>query len=201
MFKNMKCLFDTKFNSILWCFGEEAAIPVNLETHGIPFRTHEGIPERWDLAELRLTAPALVVIEDLIEKAYESESILELFTKKIHHLNITCIFTTQNFFYQSKFSRSISLNSNYVILTRNIRDKTWFHHLARQLEPKYFKSLVKVYDEALSEKYSHFLIDLHPDSNDALRYRTCMFSDEPCVFWIPPDKIDSLKNEKAVVWT
>lgn len=197
----MKCLFDTKFSSILWCFGEEAAIPSNLETHGIPFKTHAGIPERWDLNELGLTTPVLVVIEDLIEKAYESESVLELFTKKIHHLHITCLFTTQNFFYQSKFSRTLSLNSNYIILTRNIRDKTWFHHLARQLEPKYYKDLVKVYSEALSEKYSHFLIDLHPDSHDGLRYRTCLFSDEPCVFWVPPDKIDSLKNEKAIDWT
>lgn len=199
VFKHMKCLFDTEFASILWCYGEETAIPTDLETHGIPFRTYSGVPKEWNLIDLGISSPALVVMEDLIEQAYDSQSVAELFTKKIHHLNLTCIFTTQNFFYQSKFSRTISLNASYIILMRNVRDQSQFAHLARQIEPHHSRQLVKAYNEAIQEKFSYFLIDLHPQSEDALRYRTCIFPTDfpqtPCAFWTTRERLDHLKND------
>lgn len=199
VFKHMKCLFDTEFASILYCYGEESAIPHDLETHGTPFRTHAGVPKEWNLTDLGLTAPALVIIEDLIEQAYDSQAVAELFTKKIHHLNLSVIFTTQNFFYKSKFSRTISLNASYIVLMRNVRDRSQFAHLARQIEPQHSKELVKAYNEAIQNKFSYFLIDLHPQSEDALRYRTCIFPTDfphsPCAFWTTRERLDRLKND------
>lgn len=200
LFKHMKCLFDTKFQSILWCFGEERAIPQDLDTHSIPFRTHAGIPSEWNLVDLGLTSPALIVMEDLLEQAYQAQSVVELFTKKIHHLGLTVIFTTQNFFFQSKFSRTISLNASYIILMRNVRDKAQFSHLARQIEPEHSADLVKAYTEALKDAYSYFLLDLNSQSIDALRYRTCILpTDKSCVFWTTRERLEQLKNGKETV--
>lgn len=46
-----------------------------------------------------------------------------IFTKDSHHRNISVIFVTQNIFSQEKNCRTISLNSQYIILTNNPRDR------------------------------------------------------------------------------
>ena len=38
--------------------------------------------------------------------------------------------------------RNVHLNTEYVVVFRNPRDKSQFGHLARQLEPKHSKALV-----------------------------------------------------------
>ena len=44
-----------------------------------------------------------------------------LFTIGCHHMNISCIFITQNLYNQEKFARSITLNTTHLILFENIR--------------------------------------------------------------------------------
>ena len=72
--------------------------------------------------------------------------------------------------------RNIHLNTEYVVLFRNPRDKSQFGHLARQLEPKHSKALVDAYVDAYvdatSRPYSHLLVDLKPHTPDAMRYRS-----------------------------
>ena len=68
--------------------------------------------------------------------------------------------------------RNVHLNTEYVVLFRNPRDKSQIGHLARQLEPKHSKALVDAYVDATSRPYSHLLVDLKPLTPDALRYRS-----------------------------
>ena len=67
--------------------------------------------------------------------------------------------------------RNVHLNTEYVVLFRNLREKSQFGHLARQLEPKHSKTLVDAYVDATSSPYSHILVDLKPHTPDELRYR------------------------------
>lgn len=201
LFKHLPCMFDTTFQSILWCYGEKNAVPKDLETHGIPFRTHEGLPDDWSDGEteaLGLVSPALIVLDDLLEVAYNTNSIETLFTKKIHHNKWTVILVSQNLLYQSKIARTISLNLTYMILMKNIRDKNQFLHLARQVEPTHHRGLIKAYDEALMKPYGYFVIDFHVTTPEALRYRSCLFpTDSACIFWTSQDRLEKLKDEKA----
>ena len=64
--------------------------------------------------------------------------------------------------------RNVHLNTKYVVLFRNPRDKSQFGHLAKQLEPKQPKAL----RGATSRTYSHLLVDLKTYTPDALRYRS-----------------------------
>ena len=68
--------------------------------------------------------------------------------------------------------RNVHLNTEYVVLFCNPRDKSQFGHLARQLEPKHSKALVDAYVDATSRPCSHLLVDLKPHTPDALRYRS-----------------------------
>ena len=57
----------------------------------------------------------------------------ELFTKGSHHRNISLVLITQNLFHQGPSLRDISLNSKYIVVFKNPRDKTQIVHLARQV--------------------------------------------------------------------
>ena len=49
----------------------------------------------------------------------KDKRILNIFTRGSHHRNLSIIYIVQNLFYQGKDSRSISLNSHYLILFKN----------------------------------------------------------------------------------
>ena len=70
-----------------------------------------------------------------MEETKDNSDIAKLFTKASHHRNISVIFLTQNLFLKGKQTRTISLNSNYMAIFKNPRDKSQFSHLASQMFP------------------------------------------------------------------
>lgn len=62
-----------------------------------------------------------------------NKDVSDLFTKGSHHLNVSVIFILQNVFHQSPVMRNISLNSHYMILLKNPRDRAQVRHHAQQL--------------------------------------------------------------------
>ena len=79
----------------------------------------------------------------------ESE-VADLFTKGSHHKNISVIAVTQNVFHQSRFQRTISLNTHYMVLFKNPRDASQIQHLARQMYPKDLEYLVQVTERVMT---------------------------------------------------
>ena len=61
---------------------------------------------------------------------------MDLFTKGSQHRNISVVLITQNIFHQSKNYRDISLNTKYLVLLKNVRDRSQFSRLA-QVYPKH----------------------------------------------------------------
>ena len=59
------------------------------------------------------------------------QRIVNLFTRGSHHRNLSVIYIVQNVFHQGKGSRSISLNSHYLVLFKNPRDKLQVLTLAK----------------------------------------------------------------------
>ena len=47
------------------------------------------------------------------------------------HWNISVILITQNMFHQAKHCRDISLNAKYLIILKNVRDRSLFSRLAQ----------------------------------------------------------------------
>jgi hypothetical protein len=114
------------FKNIIWCHSENNA-PHQLKEVSFV----KGVPgfENPD------HVPALIVLDDLMDSAHSSK-VSELFAKGSHHRNISLVLITQNFFHQSQSSRDISLNSKYIVVFKNPRDKTQIVHLARQAYPE-----------------------------------------------------------------
>ena len=119
-------------------------------------------------AYLKLSGPKAIVFDDMMMQCTRRELITQAFTQKRHHQNLSVILILQDLYCQGKVMRNVHLNTEYVILFRNPRDKSQFGLLARQLEPKHSKALV----DSTWRPYSHILVDLKPLTPDALRYRS-----------------------------
>lgn len=118
----------------------------------------------------------LVVLDDLMHET--SDVVSKLFTRVSHHSNTNVIFITQNLFHGDKETRTITLNAQYLVLFKNVRDKSQIAHLARQMYPRNSKYMVESYIDATSEPYSYLFVDLKPNIDDNHRLKSCIFPDD-----------------------
>ncbi len=68
--------------------------------------------ETWGIE----TRHKILVLDDLLQVAFQSVDVADLFTQISHHLNFSVYFMVQNLFAGGKQFRTISLNYNYFIL-------------------------------------------------------------------------------------
>ena len=106
-------------------------------------------------AYLELSGPKAMVFDDMMMQCARRELIAQAFSQKRHHQHLSVILILQNLYCQGKVMRDVHLNTEYVVLFRNQRDKSQFGHLARQLEPKHSKALVTVLVYFGGSKTSH----------------------------------------------
>ena len=167
----VKKLIDFKYfhpmpSNIIYCYGSYQ--PLFNSMKGVHFE--EGLPS--NLSSLQ---DSLIIIDDLMSELAGDPRLSKLFTKGSHHRNLSVIFITQNLFHQGKEMRNISLNSHYLVLYKNPRDKSQVMHLARQMFPGKSKAFQEIFNDATALPYSYLFIDLRPDSCESLRMRTRIF--------------------------
>lgn len=115
----------------------------------------------------------LLILDDLTYLCEKDETILNLFTTDSHQKNISVFLLTQNLFSKGKYFRTISLNSNYIILMNNPRDRLQIQCLARQMFPKNNNFLVEAYQDATTlNQYSYLYLDLTQSTLQANRVQT-----------------------------
>ena len=66
---------------------------------------------------------SLVILDDMVDAVMNDSSMIKVFTERSHHQNISVIFMTQKIFHQGKTARTISLNTQYMVLFENARSK------------------------------------------------------------------------------
>lgn len=113
--------------------------------------------------------PCWVILDDLMNDASESQIVSDLFTKMSHHRDISVILLLQNFFAKGKQMRNITLNSSYIVLMKNPRDKNIATYIGRQLYPNKMKKFRQIYDDVTREPYSYLFIDLKADTPEEIR--------------------------------
>ena len=114
----------------------------------------------------------LIVFDDQTIDASEDKRIVNLFTRGSHHRNLSMIYIEQNLFHQRKDSRSISLNSHYLVLFKNLRDKLQILTLAKQVHPGQSDFFLNQYEEAVKRHFGYLLINLKTTTQDNCRLRT-----------------------------
>jgi hypothetical protein len=120
---------------------------------------------------------------DLMDEA--SKTVSKYFTKYSHHQNCSIMYLVQNLFHQSPEHRTISLNSQYMILFANPRDSSQIRHLAKQVLPGCPRALEQAYIDATSKAYGYLLLDFKPQTPAAFRLRTDIFPGQTTIVYIP----------------
>ena len=174
---------ESRFSGgIIWCYSEKTAVPYKQLTGVKNIRFQEGLPETFGNTRGK---PSLLILDDLLNQVY-SETVCDLFTKGSHHRNVSVILVTQNLFHQGPKCRDISLNAKYVVALKNVRDRNQFSFLARQAYPENSDSLYRAYLDATSRPHGYLILDFSQDTDDRVRFRTNVFTDEsPVVIYAP----------------
>jgi hypothetical protein len=159
---------------VLWGYGQWQSCysePID----GVEIKYIDGLPSLTDLEEEK---PQLVIIDDLMSEVGNDKKVGNLFTKGSHHMGISVIFVVQNMFHQGSQMRTISLNSHYIIILKNPRDRSQVGHLGRQLFPSNGKYFLEAFSDATSKPYGYLCIDLTPSTPDKYRVRTRITPEE-----------------------
>ncbi len=120
---------------------------------------------------------SVVIIDDLMDKLPPSLS--ELFTVVTHHNKLFTIVTLQNAFPQGRpWIRTASLNAQYNVFFKQVRDKTQILHFLRQFAPNVdYKWTYQVCKDVLHKPYSYLLFDSHQKCNENIRIRSNVFNE------------------------
>lgn len=128
----------------------------------------QGMPEQKHielLKKFQYGKGSLVIIDDQ-QVNLKSDELVQLFTTGSHHFKISVILIVQNLFVKSRIFRDLSLQSQYIVVFKNPRDRTSVLNLSSQVYPGERK-FVKAAFEYISElgPYSYLLFDLHQASH------------------------------------
>ena len=137
----------------------------------------------------------LLVFDDSCEEIFNDKEFSKLATAG-RHRNISVIYFKHNLFQQSKWSRTIDLNTTHIILFKSPRDTQQINFIGRQLNNTQF--LKESYELAIRKQFGHLLIDLDPKTSDVLRYCSNIVPPGPSIFYLPSAKavITNLTDER-----
>ena len=180
-----------KPNKILWLYAEDQPLYRTVKNveffHGVP----DDLEERFNASHKNL-----LVLDDLMTKFHSDERLTRLFSVGSHHRNLSIVFIIHNLFHHGKEMRTLSLNSHYIILFKNPRDKLQITTLARQMYPGESKFLVEAFQDATKPAHGYLLIDLKPTTPEKLRIRTGMLAKESLVVYV--NKVDDTVDNPSV---
>ena len=138
----------------------------------------ETVEEMKELLEvLPKNKEKIVVFDDYLDEV--GLVLKHFFTVLTHHYNCFTIFLCQNLFSAKNDLRTLSINSQYMALFNNPRDRSAITHLAKQVFPGNAHVLNEAYRMATNEKpYGYILLDFHQRQSNLIRIRSHIFPDE-----------------------
>ena len=173
LLQQAQTVIDQPPERIIWCYSQWQNAYTQLLMMIPTIEFVKGIPESLENdSYLDVNKRNLIVIDDQMIEAGKDNRIVNLFTKGSHHRNLSVIYIVQNLFHQGKGNRSISLNSHYLVLFKNPRDKLQVLTLAKQMYPSETAWFIKEYNEAVRRPFGYLFVDLKPTTPDRCRLRT-----------------------------
>lgn len=187
LLKNLNGMFEGEPpHTVLYCYGCYQPL-FELMEKDIPNLTmHEGLPTRDMLDAVASNGKHnLIIIDDLMEVFLGDQNMQDLLTKLCHHKNFSVVYLLQNLYQGGKNARTMSLNTWYLVLFKNLRDASQIITLARQMYPGQGSILKKAYEDATSGDYGYLVIDSSPNARQEYRLRTNIFPNQDCQVYIP----------------
>ena len=158
--KNVDYLMSPPSERIVWCYSIWQKAYDQIKADFI-----QGIPD-FDYFDHRST---LLIIDNLMGE--QNNTVTKFFTRGSHHMNIMVVYLVQNLFFRG--IRTISLNSQIVILFKNPRDSGQLSLFA-----KHTKKIKKIFSAVTRHSYGYLLFDFCSETLDQLRICTGIFPED-----------------------
>ena len=149
----------------------------------------EGLPDSFD--DTNLFPPDhshLVILDDVIFQAGDHPEVAKIFTQYRHHKRMSVMMLTQNVFHKGKYSRTISLNCNYLVLFKNPRDQLQMRVLAHQMFPSQKQFFLESFQDATKSAHGYLILDLTPSCPERYRVRTGILPHQQTTVYIAKTK-------------
>ena len=158
----------------MFCLPEhqQITVPDNIKNDE-NFHFNEGFP---DLDKLSNYENSIFILDDLMSEI--NHEVMNLFIRFSHHHNISVVLLVHNIFFAgNKFFRTISLNSHYIVIMKNPRDRKQISILASQIKPENINFIKESFADATKEPFSFLLFDLTQKCPENFRLRRNIFPD------------------------
>ena len=159
---NLRNTFYPKFKSIYYFYQHEqpkySSIERNLKIFFTKFSGFDFISQLKN---------CLLVFGVSCEEIFNDKEFSKLATAG-RHRKISVLYVKHNLFQQSKWSRTIVLNTAHIILFKSPRDIQQITYIGKQLNNPSF--LEESYELAAKLPFGHLLFDSDPKTSDSLRY-------------------------------
>ena len=118
---------------ILYCYGIHQPLFDVMERVLPTFTLRQGLPTSAELEEFtKDRTHRVIVLDDLMHRVVQNADVELPFTQGCHHRRVSVVFLTQNLFPLGAKSRTIALNTYYLVLMKNARDASQVTTLGRQ---------------------------------------------------------------------
>lgn len=166
--------------NVLWCHGQMQDLYLK-SILNVNFKYVYGFPTEEEIFDCDI-----IVVDDLMAELSKNKEILNLFTKGSHHNNKSVFFVTQNIFHKGPIMRDLNLNTHYLTIFKNPRDRMQIMCLARQLFPGATKFFLSAFNMATENAHGYLFIDLKQDTPDEFRLRSNIIPTEGKLeYWRP----------------
>lgn len=177
LIENAQKMIEPPPQSIVYCYGVYQHL---FDQYRRYVNFHQGLP---DVNSFDGRRRVLLIIDDLMSEV--DDNVANIFTRGSHHKNISVVFLVQNMFHKNKHMRTISLNTHYMVLYRNVRDASQINALARQMYPNNPSFLISAYKQATDRAWGYLLLDFRGQTSEELRVRTNIFPGESHFVFVP----------------
>ena len=177
LIENKELLFSEPIDKIIWCYGVYQDFFRDPVLKDVDFV--QGFnPNDYTTDE----GQRIVIIDDLMNELAECKEFINIWVKS-RHTRVTPIFLTQNLFFKSGVYRCASLNANYFLIMRMLRDRRQVMTLVHQMFPDHVKFAKEAILAATKEQYSYVVLDTRQDASEELRIRSNIFPEDNTDFY------------------
>ena len=173
-----------KPEQILYCYAMDQPLYSKMESNVPNIEFFKGLPTHEKIDSLTNGNHNLIILDDLMMQLLKSEDIVNMFILGSHHRNLSVFFMSQNVFQSGRHGRTIALNTQYLTLFQNPRDKSQIKYLVRQIFPDHSHYVCEAfYDAAVAKDFGYLFIDLTQQCKEDLRVRACITPEEVTVVY------------------
>ena len=172
--------------NVVFCYAKWQNVYNELKKENVVTKWVDSMPSNKEFIDLvedfKNDGGSIVIIDDFMSSI--NKDLVEIVTVTSRHTKTSTFILFQSLFPSNPLSRQISLNVKYIHIHKNPRENAQIQYLARQLNPSNYKWIVGAYHEATKGAFSCFMIDLHQETDENLRFRSNYLPEEwPMKVW------------------